>query len=42
MYYTVAIRPFHDNAVDFGRIRVNVTSRTDFEVNEQAAVGAEV
>lgn len=41
MYYTVAIRPFYDAAADFGRIRVNVTERTDFEVNEQAFVGAE-
>lgn len=41
MYYTVAIRPFYDAAGDFGRMRVNVTERTDFEVNEQAFVGAE-
>jgi hypothetical protein len=41
MFYTVAIRPFHDAAGDFGRIRVNVTERTDFEVNEQAFIGAE-
>jgi hypothetical protein len=41
MYYTVALRPFHDAAHDFGRMKVNVTNRTDFEVNEQAFVGAE-
>jgi hypothetical protein len=41
MFYTVALRPFHDAAGDFGRIKVNVTDRTDFEVNEQAFVGAE-
>jgi len=41
MYYTVAIRPFYDAAGDFGRLRVSVTDRTDFEVNEQAFVGAE-
>ena len=41
MYYTVALRPFYDAAGDFGRVRVNVTERTDFEVNEQAFVGVE-
>jgi hypothetical protein len=41
MHYTVAIRPFHDASGDFGRVRVNVTERTDFEINEQAFVGAE-
>jgi hypothetical protein len=41
MFYTVALRPFHDAAGEFGRIKVNVTERTDFEVNEQAFVGAE-
>ena len=41
MYYTVAIRPFYDAAGDFGRVKVNVTERTDFEVNEQAYVGEE-
>ena len=41
MYYTVALRPFYDAAGDFGRVKVNVTDRTDFEVNEEAFVGAE-
>ncbi|MGI9260558.1 MAG: hypothetical protein ACR2QR_00910 [Woeseiaceae bacterium] len=41
MFYTVAIRPFYDAAGDFGRVKVNVTDRTDFEVNEQAYAGVE-
>ena len=41
MFYTVAIRPFYDAAGDFGRLKVNVTDRTDFEVDGQAFVGAE-
>ena len=41
MHYTVALRPFYDAAGDFGRLQVNVTDRTDFEINEQAFVGAE-
>jgi len=41
MFYTVAIRPFYDAAGDFGRVKVNVTDLTDFEVNEQAFVGEE-
>lgn len=34
MTYTVAIRPFHDRAGDFGRVDVRVTDETEFEVNE--------
>jgi hypothetical protein len=41
MFYTAAIRPFYDAAGDFGRVKVNVSDRTDFEVNGQAFVGAE-
>ncbi len=41
MYYIAAIRPFYDAAGDFGRIKVNVTDDTDFEVNEVPYVGAE-
>ena len=41
MTYTVAVRPFFDAAGDFGQLTVHVTDRTDFEVNEQALVGAE-
>jgi hypothetical protein len=41
MYYTVALRPFYDRAGDFGRIKVNITDDTDFEVNEQMFSGVE-
>ena len=39
MYYTVALRPFYDRAGDFGRIKVNITDDTDFEVNEEMFSG---
>jgi hypothetical protein len=39
MYYTVAIRPFHDNSGDFGRARVNVTDDTEFEVDGEMFAG---
>ena len=39
MTYTVAIRPFHDRDGDFGRLRVHVTSETEFEVNEEMYSG---
>lgn len=41
MTYTVAIRPFHDRAGDFGRIKVHVTDETEFEVDERMYVGVE-
>jgi hypothetical protein len=41
MTYTVAIRPFHDRVGDFGRVRVHVTSETEFEVNEEMYVGVD-
>jgi len=41
MTYTVAIRPFHDRDGDFGRLRVHVTSETEFEVNEEIYVGVD-
>jgi len=41
MTYAVAIRPFHDRAGDFGRVRVHVTERTEFEVDGDAYMGAE-
>ena len=41
MFYTVALRPFYDAAGDFGRMRVRVTERTDFEVNGETWVGAD-
>ncbi|MDH5620771.1 MAG: metallophosphoesterase [Gammaproteobacteria bacterium] len=41
MTYTVAIRPFHDRVGDFGRLKVHVTSDTEFEVDETAYLGVE-
>ncbi len=41
MIYTVAIRPFHDRAGDFGRVQVHVTDLTEFEVNGDAFIGVE-
>lgn len=41
MNYTIAIRPFHDRATDFGHFTVNVTDDTEFEVNGDLYVGAE-
>lgn len=41
MTYTVALRPFHDRAGDFGRVKVHVTDDTEFEVDEVVYVGAE-
>ncbi|MCH7981189.1 MAG: metallophosphoesterase [Proteobacteria bacterium] len=39
--YVVAIRPFHDRAGDFGRIRVHTTDDTEFEVNGDLYVGSD-
>jgi hypothetical protein len=39
MTYTVALRPFHDRNGAFGRVRVHVTDKTEFEVNEELYVG---
>lgn len=41
MYYSVALRPFYDFVNDFGRMKVNVTDVTDFEVNGAAFTGAD-
>lgn len=41
MTYTVAVRPFHDRAGDFGRMKVHVTDETEFEVDETSYVGVE-
>ncbi len=41
MTYTVALRPFHDRDGDFGRLKVHVTSDTEFEVDERAYLGIE-
>ena len=40
MTYTVAVRPFRDREGDFGRVPVNVTDETEFEVNGEMFVGA--
>ncbi len=39
--YVVAVRPFHDRAGDFGRVTVNTTDDTEFEVNGEAFMGAD-
>lgn len=39
--YVVAIRPFHDRVGDFGRMIVNTTDETEFEVNGDMFVGAD-
>jgi len=41
MYYTVALLPFYDVRNDFGRMKVNITNATDFEVDEVAYTGAQ-
>ena len=41
MTYTVAIRPFHDRAGDFGEATVHVTEETEFEVDEVMYAGSE-
>ncbi|MEM7431432.1 MAG: hypothetical protein AAF351_05770 [Pseudomonadota bacterium] len=41
MTYEVALRPFHDRIGDFGKLTVNVTDDTEFEVDEQMFVGVE-
>ncbi len=35
MWYAVRVRPFHDRANDFGRMKVNVTDDTEFDVNNE-------
>ncbi len=39
MSYSIAVRPFHDRAGDFGRFTVSVTDTTEFEVNDEMFVG---
>ena len=39
MSYVVAVRPFHDRVGDFGKVTVNVTDNTEFEVNDEMFVG---
>ena len=41
MTYTIALRPFHDRNGDFGRVKVQVTDTTEFEVDEIEYIGAE-
>jgi hypothetical protein len=41
MNYTVELRPFYGAVNDFGRMKVNVTDTTDFEVNGTAYTGSE-
>ncbi len=41
MWYAVRVRPFHDRATDFGRMRVHVTDDTECEVNEESYKGSE-
>jgi hypothetical protein len=41
MSYTVAIRPFHHRAGDFGEFTVNVTAATEIEVDGEMWLGAE-
>jgi len=41
MNYVIAIRPFHDHESDFGRLTVNVTTDTEFEVDGESFVGSD-
>ncbi|MDH3336907.1 MAG: hypothetical protein OER22_01885 [Gammaproteobacteria bacterium] len=41
MSYTIAIRPFHDRASDFGRFKIYVTNDTEFEVDGAMWVGVD-
>ena len=41
MSYVVAIRPFHDRNGDFGKVTVNVTDDTEFEVDGEMFTGAD-
>jgi hypothetical protein len=41
MSYTVAVRPFNDRDGDFGRMKVQITGETEFEVDEQVFIGTE-
>ena len=40
-FYTVALRPFHHRTGDFGRMKVNVTSETDYEINGEPFIGSD-
>lgn len=39
--YVVALRPFHDRAGDFGRVPVNTSDDTEFEIDGELYAGAD-
>lgn len=39
--YVVAIRPFHDRSGDFGRVTVNTTNDTEFEIDGDVYFGSD-
>jgi hypothetical protein len=39
--YVVAVRPFHDRVGDFGKMTVNTTDETEFEIDGDMYVGSE-
>jgi hypothetical protein len=41
MTYTIALRPFFDRSGDFGRVAVQVTDDTEFEVDGEAWLGVQ-
>ncbi len=41
MVYTVALRPFYDRVGDFGRVKVQVTEQTEFDIDEVGYMGSE-
>jgi hypothetical protein len=41
MSYTIAVRPFHDRDGDFGKMTVNITDDTEFEVNGEVFFGSD-
>ena len=41
MNYVVTIRPFHDRDGDFGRLMVNVSNDTEFEVDGASFIGSD-
>ncbi len=41
MSYTIALRPFYDREGDFGRVTVNITDDTEFEVDGEGVLGVD-
>ncbi len=41
MAYTIALRPFYDREGEFGRVTVNVTDDTEFEVDGESVLGTD-